>query len=432
MPSWSFAEEFRMRRQPPHCWLLISFDQWRGDWLRQPWLRLPHLQKLAGRSWVAERCYTSCPHCVPARASWLTGLTPLELGLASNRPYTISANAPSFVRDLSQAGYTTALIGKTHWTPHDQPGIDLRDNIPLLRALGFDRAREIAGPRALAVIECELTDRWREAGVLEAYRRDLANRYEGGRAHLVQPSVLPEALYPDLWVGTEAVAELQAMPTDRPWFLWVSFPGPHEPFDVPARWRGVHPAATIPAPDPRPGWADSLPVDCQLSRLMARWPEGIPSAALQELRADYADHLALLDTQVGHLMAALARRPDHSRVAVSVVSDHGELLGDWGLLLKGCFLEGAVRSLCFHSPPGGRRRWRSWGSRRPVPLTPALQSMAAMVRRGRRQRPLETLASHPGPVVSTFAAERLEIRGERRTMVLADGNRIDLPPLAHP
>jgi len=197
---------------------------------------------------------------------------------------------------------------------------------------------------------------------------------------------------------------------------------------VPARWRGVHPAATIPGPDPRPGWADSLPVDCQLSRLMARWPEGIPSTALQELRADYADHLALLDTQVGHLMAALARRPDHPRVAVSVVSDHGELLGDWGLLLKGCFLEGAVRSLCFHRPPGGRRRWRSWGSRRPVPLTPALQSMAAMVRRGRRQRPLETLAAHPGPVVSTFAGERLEIRGERRTMVLADGNRIDLPP----
>jgi choline-sulfatase len=411
---------------------LISFDQWRGDWLRQPWLRLPHLQRLAGESWLAERCYTSCPHCVPARASWLTGLPPLELGLASNTSYTIPADSPSFARDLREAGYATALIGKTHWTPHDQPGLDLRDNLPLLRALGFDRAREIAGPRALAVIHCELTDRWREAGVLQAYRQDLADRYEGGRAHLVRPSVLPEALYPDLWVGSQAVAELQAMPSERPWFLWVSFPGPHEPFDVPLRWRGVHQAPLIPEPDPRPAWAEGLPEGCQLRRLMTRWPDGIPSPALRELRADYADHLALLDTQVGLLMAALADRPDHRRVAVSVVSDHGELLGDWGLLLKGCFLEGAVRSLCLHRPPGGRKRWRSWGSRRPVPLTPALHTMAAMVTRGRRQRPLEWLAAGAGPVLSTFGGERLEVRGERRTMVLADGERIDLPPPAHP
>jgi choline-sulfatase len=159
---------------------------------------------------------------------------------------------------------------------------------------------------------------------------------------------------------------------------------------------------------------------------MARWPDGIPEPALTELRANYADHLALLDAQVGGLMGALQARADRDRVAVSVVSDHGELLGDWGLLLKGCFLEGAVRSLCLHRPPGGRGRWRSWGTRRPIPLTPALQRMAAMVRSGRRQRPLEALATKPGPVVSTFADERLEVRGGRRTLVLANGQRIEL------
>jgi hypothetical protein len=58
--------------------------------------------------------------------------------------------------------------------------------------------------------------------------------------------------------------------------------------------------------------------------------------------------------------------------------------------------------------------------------------MAAMVTRGRRQRPLEWLAAGAGPVLSTFGGERLEVRGERRTMVLADGERIDLPPPAHP
>lgn len=396
-----------MLQRSPHSWLLISFDQWRGDWLRQPWLKLPHLQRLARQSWVAERCYTACPECVPARASWLTGLMPPELGFDRNQLYTVPAEAPSFVRDLREAGYSTALIGKTHWTPHER-GRDLRDQLPRLQQLGFERVREIAGPRALAEVRCELTDRWQEAGVLEAYRADLAARYAGGCIHTVRPTLLPEALYPDLWLGQEALTELQRMPAERPWFLWVSFPGPHEPFDVPQRWRGRHDPASVPPPQPRPAAAETSPEALrspQLRRLLQRWPQGIPAAALRELRADYADHLALLDTQLGRLLAALQQRPDRGRVAVSVVSDHGELLGDWGLLLKSCFLEGAVRSLCLHRPPGGRPAWRAAGSQRPVGLTQALHTMAAQVCQGRRQRLLERLAASRNPVESWFGGE---------------------------
>ena len=144
-------------------WLLISFDQWRGDWLLQPWLNLPNLKKMAVDGWDVRRCYTSSPQCIPARASWLTGLTPGELGVTTNQIYTVPIDAPSFVRDLrDNFGYHTVLVGKTHWTPHE-PGVDLRNNLDHLMALGFNHVREIAGPRALSVLECELTDRWREA-----------------------------------------------------------------------------------------------------------------------------------------------------------------------------------------------------------------------------------------------------------------------------
>ena len=135
-------------------WLLITFDQWRGDWLHQPWLNLPQIQKIAKEGWHLKRCYTSSPQCVPARVSWLTGETPKELGLTRNSPYTVSANANSFVRELrDKEGYYTSLLGKTHWTSHGTPG-DLRENLPLLRSLGFDSAVEIAGSRALRHREC--------------------------------------------------------------------------------------------------------------------------------------------------------------------------------------------------------------------------------------------------------------------------------------
>ncbi len=403
-----------MSRSRPQNWLLISFDQWRGDWLHQPWLHLPHLRRLAKQGWDVRRCYTSSPQCIPARASWLTGMTPGELGVTANALYTVPSDAPSFVRNLrDQHGYCTVLLGKTHWTPHE-PGLDLRDSLPLMEKLGFDRVREIAGPRALAVVECELTDRWREAGVMEAYRDDLENRYRDGCVHTVRPSVLPDSLYPDLWLKRVALEEIAVLPQNRPWVLWVNFPGPHEPFDVPESWRGNH--GLIPPPEPRPSDSNLLkqlaPEGSVLARKLQRWPDGIPPKALADLRSDYADHLHLLDVQVGELLTALDRREDSSLTAVTVCSDHGELLGDWGLLLKGCFLEGATRSLFLHRPPMGRSRLRQlWEpTRHAYGLTGSLWAAAAAVSEPELRSFGARLRRQSTEVLIEFEHERLELR----------------------
>ena len=398
----------------PQNWLLISVDQWRGDWLHQEWLKLPCLRSLSSTGWDVRRCYTSSPQCIPARASWLTGLTPGELGVTANAIYTVPHDAPSFVRQLrDQYGYHTALVGKTHWTPHELDA-DLRDNQSLMESLGFERVREIAGPRALAVVDCELTELWRAEGVLDAYRRDLDSRYDKGIVHSVWPSVLPDHLYPDLWLTGVAIDELQRLPPDKPWLLWVSYPGPHEPFDVPASWRGHH--GQIPPPEERPSDPELLgqlavPGSVLASKL-DRWPDGIPDEALRSLRSDYADHLHLLDSQIGELIKALSFRSDFSNTAVTVCSDHGELLGDWGLLLKGCFLEGAIRSLFVHRPPGGRRGIRRWWqpARGAHGLTACLWDAAAAVSRPHHGSFGARLRGHPEDVLVEFAGERLYLR----------------------
>ena len=120
-----------MAQQNPANLLLISFDQWRGDWgdPLAPVVELPALEGLARQGWTAQRCYTSSPHCVPARLSWLTGLEPSQLGVTHNIDTSLPADAPSIVRDLQQQGWHTALVGKTHWTSHDSKR-DLRDPSP--------------------------------------------------------------------------------------------------------------------------------------------------------------------------------------------------------------------------------------------------------------------------------------------------------------
>ena len=106
---------------------------------------------------------------------------------------------------MQQKGWETALIGKTHWHPHTA-GVDLRDKNELLEQLGFDKAVEIAGPRALAEVHCDLTDAWEDyqPGLQDRYREDLRERYHRGAPWRVRPSIPPHHLYPDIWVGEKA------------------------------------------------------------------------------------------------------------------------------------------------------------------------------------------------------------------------------------
>ena len=357
-------------------WLLISFDQWRSDWLDKPELQVPTLKHLSRRSIVARRCLTASPQCVPARASWLTGLWPSQLGITQNTSFSIPPSSPSFVRNLREQGYETALIGKTHWHPH-AAGVDLREQHNLLEHLGFNYAEEIAGPRALAEVNCSLTDAWEayESGLQERYRKDLKERYYGGDPWRVRPSILPNHLYPDIWVGEQSCAWLRKRgKSDKPWLLWVSFPGPHEPWDTPKPWAGIHKKIHMQQAVPRPNWIGKQPHNSECRKRQIQWRNSPSNEAVTALRADYADHLALLDEQVSNLMRCL---PEPECTAITVVSDHGELLGDAGFLYKSCFLEGAVRSLAMHYRPDKWRYRRLW--RNSVGLTWFLGAAAADV-----------------------------------------------------
>ena len=171
-----------MEKDLKENFLLITFDQLRADWFNpyQRFLSTPNLRDIAKKGKVYTRCYTSSPQCIPARLSWLTGQMPSRFGVTRNGKCSVRKEIPSIFRSINNQGWYTELIGKTHWTEHIDEG-DLRINESLIHELGFEKVNEVAGPRALRVKKCNLTDEWEEANIYEAYKEDIRSRYKRGR-----------------------------------------------------------------------------------------------------------------------------------------------------------------------------------------------------------------------------------------------------------
>ena len=253
------------------------------------------------------------------------------------------------MRAVREAGYRTSLFGKTHL---NHAGDDLRERAHLLTAQGIDDVYETVGPRQCARTLSHMTAEWQSLGIWDAYRRDFAERF-ATKPHLVRPSPLGFEHYYDTHVGQKAKAYLEAYDRDQPWCCWVSFGGPHEPWDTPEPWFSHYDPEQMPPAlrgDLRAGDRPRGQLDALFPRMPALTPADVAA-----LRANYAGNVSLIDDQIGQLFAAIERRGEWQNTVVVLCSDHGEMNGDHGLIYKSNFLDSAVRVPLLVKGPGVAR-----------------------------------------------------------------------------
>ena len=302
------------------------------------WVETPNIDRLAAEGVRFSNAYTNSPVCVPARVSLATGRYPHNTGVWRNEAHTLAPDAPTWMRAIRDAGYTTSLFGKTHLHPHTG---DLRDREDLVRAYGLDHVDEIAGPRAAARCRSNLTDRWEQAGVYKAYKRDLRDRY-ATKPWVARPSPLPLELYADVYVGQQAAAYLREYRGSQPWCCWVSFGGPHEPWDAPEPYASRYDPAAMPAPTTAHDDGHDRPQGL-LDKKLADGGVPFEPGDVARLRANYAGNVTLIDDQIGEVLRVVEERGELDRTIVAFVSDHGEMNGDHNLLYKQNFLDPAAR-----------------------------------------------------------------------------------------
>ena len=214
--------------------LVIVADQHRADWAGDrpsiP-LRTPVLDALRRRAVTFCNVTTPAPVCAPARACLATGRD-YDRGLVANNTMDLPAGTPTYYRQLRDAGYHVAGVGKFDLhkgTPFWGP-----DGSHLLRDRGFDSGVDSEGKRDAVLFGWPVPTgpymaHLAAAGLAGAHAEDLLSRHLYFDTH---PTPLPDDAYIDNWIGANARTELNLCPKDRPWHLVVNFAGPHDPMDV--------------------------------------------------------------------------------------------------------------------------------------------------------------------------------------------------------
>jgi arylsulfatase A-like enzyme len=368
-----------MANRRPNILCFIT-DQQRADHLGcagNPVLHTPVLDRLAASGVRLERAYASNPLCMPVRATLFTGLTPRGHGVRTNG-IPLRRDLPTLAGALAAAGYRTHAAGKLHLTPwwpqHGQDPATLNEGAfaecgalwasGQIRGLpapyyGF-QGIDLAGGHGdyfwgdyAAWLETE------HPGALSLYQPGAALRPRTG-ADQSWVSAMPAAWHHSTWIAGRAIDFLRRQAAgDAPFFLWCSFPDPHHPFCPPEPYAARYDPASIPLPPRRAGELDDLPPhfrasyegDVQVSGRQKRMQ--MPPEHLREIIAHTYGMVALLDEQIGRVLAALDELGLQRDTIVVFLSDHGDLLGDHGLINKGPFhLEGLLRVPMIWSWPG--------------------------------------------------------------------------------
>lgn len=367
--------------------LFITSDQHRGDCFGFEGrnVKTPHIDRMAREGTRFSNCITPNPICQPARGSILTGLLPCTHGVSDNGiDLDPKLGEQGFGRTLASAGYRSGFVGKTHFSTHHtfQPTgtPEDRSTIPSLSEdwmgpyMGFDHMETMIlghysqgrpGPPP-DVLHYE---RWLYADGRGPEKIKLWDTHLRPDTGMLQTwnSALPVSWHHSTWVGNQSVRFLEKN-KDSSFVLWASFPDPHTPFDCPEPWSRLHHPDEIDLPfhlerdlDRRPWWhAASLAGTPQLEdqamqkhRATFSRVGQLDEGRLRHTISNYYGMISLIDHNVGRILTALDELGLSDNTLVVFTADHGDWLGDHGLLLKGPMLyDGLLRVGCIARGPG--------------------------------------------------------------------------------
>jgi len=295
-------------------------------------VQTPTIDGLVENGVAFTNAYCQSPICTPSRASVMTGLYPSRARNTRNGNDTFPNDTPLISKLIADSGYDCGLIGKFHLVSAGlRPEPRLDD--------GFSYWQHSHAPR----------DDWPKG------THDYADwvREQGEELDTLRnsPQRVPAEYHQTKWASDCAI-DFISQERDRPWLLNINVYDPHPPFIPPAKYANRFNPEEMPGPYFRES-------DLENQRTLAQVDfQGEPKSPeehdAKDAQAKYYAMIALIDDQLARILETLDETNQRDNTVIIFTSDHGETLGDHGLMFKGCrFYEGLVKvPLIFSFPKG--------------------------------------------------------------------------------
>lgn len=340
-----------MKTKPPNV-IVFCTDEQRWDHVGCNGNRVvqtPNTDRIAAGGVTFTNCHCSHTSCMPSRAAMFSGLTVQAMGLHGCNA-SIPPDVPTMPHVLADAGYRTHSAGKLHLTSWGRsPFVARRDATDVAafpeRHANWNEGLITESPNnyfGLQTVDM-VTGHVNYANA--DYKVWLEKHHPGAFAKLAASTRSPEPvdIDPELhynhWIADRSI-EFITRQTKRkmnaPFFLWCSFPDPHEPFAAVRKWSDVY--RHVEDMDLPPHYGETAPGN--RSRTfdgLGTQAEGYsPEYIKRALRETYG-MIGHVDEQIGRVMAALEASGQAENTVVIFTSDHGEQHGEHNLLYKGLY-----------------------------------------------------------------------------------------------
>lgn len=369
------------------------------------------------------------------------------------------ARAALVTHHLREAGYHTAGAGKFHFTSYRTYPPDSLDH------LGFDEVSVTEDPKHgswLDWIAAEHPEHYDQAlattwpmPYLSDYPpdgRDLRPAWEAAVAHhltplqqppnrrIVHPSSLPAGLHQSSWITDQALRMIDRAPQDQPLFCYVSYVDPHDPYDPPEPYWSRYDWRDLPAPAAREWGPGAQP--WQYPEFVSRMFEldTFDDETWARLRAAFYGSCRFVDDQIQRILTHLDRTGLGDNTVVLFTSDHGDVIGDHGLGMKGPWhYDQTIRTPLIMAGPGVACGTRQTGLSSGLDVCPTLLDLAGVPVATTRDDPVapgpylgrvlpyrsgaDRAGGHGRLLVETNASYLSE-RDPVRTVLTADGWRL--------
>ncbi|MFI3213329.1 MAG: sulfatase-like hydrolase/transferase [Eubacteriales bacterium] len=278
--------------------IIITPDQMRADYLGcygNTMVKTPHIDKLANKGVRFDKMYCAAPLCGPSRCSFATSTYFSE---HNHRNYwsTISPDVPNIATSLKKAGYQTGMFGKNHLFTYERLG-EVWDQLDEVCLGNYDGHPEYVHSFSSFTLaddhEFNITGRLTTEGI-------------------------------DFIKGCE----------EKPFFLWLNYQDPHPAFCCPKPYDMMYdPKDIVLSKRVSEYVKERQPVKNEVFRIHSEM-DLCTEDDLRKAIAHYMGQISYVDDSVGRIIDSLKETGNDKKTVILFFSDHGELLGDYGMTHK--------------------------------------------------------------------------------------------------